>query len=198
MRLRWNQEEIIMKRIYSEMILKSMMSNNSEDIVKNILDYMETLNDDYSNVLMDIITGVEHRSVAILNSFKEQDLINAANNYIDKNFSSKKNVISVSMYIKPCYDSEFSTKPGFSIIVMYEYENKKKISKEKFEEYSNLKQEFFAKYHNKYVAEMKNFDAEKSTLYNFVGRCQECNDEDAVEVCKIDYNSYYVDIESNL
>lgn len=181
-----------MKRIYAEMILKGMMSENSESIVKNILDYMETLNDDNSNELMDIITGVEHRSVAILNSFKEQDLINAANNYVDKNFSSKKNVISVSIYGKPCYNSEFSTKPGFTILVMYEYENKKKISKEKFEEYSNLKQEFFAKYNNKYVADMNGFDADKSTLYNFVGRCQECNDEDSVEVHKMDYNTYYV------
>lgn len=185
-----------MKRFYSEMILKSMMSNNNEHIVNNILDWMETINDEKSNNFMDIITGASTRNKHVLECIKSDNdrLVKAAKEYMKKYYKNR-NVISLSITSEPFYDNDFSVIPVFIISAVYEYDNgsKKKISKEDAARFEDMKRDFAMDFNGKNVVDdTSEYESRRNKLYNFVGGCKEYSGEDAVEVVKIDYNTYTV------
>lgn len=185
-----------MKRIYSEMILKGMMSGNSDNIITNILNWMETINDDKSNNFMDIITGVSTRNKSVLECVKSDNdrLAEIAKEYMKKHYRSR-NVISLSIISEPFYDNDFSVIPAFNISVVYEYDNgsKKKVSKEDAARFEDMKRDFAMDFNGKNVVDdMSEYESRRSKLYNFIGGCKEYSGEDAVEVVKVDYNTYTV------
>lgn len=193
MRLRWSLEEIIMKRVYAEMILKGMMSENSESIVNNILNWMETIDERNSDNFMDIITGVTNRCKSSLKVDDKMFLVNAAKDYMKNNYSSKS-MISISITSELLYENEFSTTPSFKIFAVYnDNYNKKKISKEDYEKLEELKKQFAEKYNEKDIAGgFGEYESNRKELYNFVGNCKEYSGEGCVEVTRVDYNSYTV------
>lgn len=180
-----------MKRIYSEMILKGMMSNGNEAVINNILNWMETISDDKSNNFMDIITGVEKRNPDILKSFTENDIIDACERCVKKN--TTRNVLSVSAISEVSYNDEFSTRPTVVALYICEYKSNNKLSPEKASEFELLKAEFIKKYDRKIIMheERDEFDRKKSELYNFCSR-NSYDGEDAVEVNRADYNTITV------
>lgn len=181
-----------MKRVYAEMILKGMMSGNSENIIANILDWMETINDDKSNSFMDIITGVEKRNTTILKSLTENDIIDSCERAA-KN-STTRRVLSTSAISEVSYNDEFSTRPTVVSLYLYEYKSNNKLSPEKASEFELLKAEFIKKYDRKIImhgVERDEFDKKKSELYNFCSR-NSYDGEDAMEVNRVDYSTITV------
>lgn len=181
-----------MKRVYSEMILKGMMVENSEDIVNNILDWMDTISDEKSDAFMDIITGVERRNSGILKSFTEQEIIDACEKCVKENTTRK--VLSVSAISSVSYNDEFSTRPIIVALYLYEYKSNSKLSPEKASELEMLKAEFIKRYDKKIVTgygEKDEMEKMRSELYNFCSR-NAYDGEDAVEVMRADYNTCIV------
>lgn len=179
------------------MILKGVMAEGgSKNVINNILDWMETISDEKSDDFMDIITGVEDRNKKVLEHVKSDNdrLVEVAKEYMKKCYRSR-NVISLSITSEPFYDNEFSITPVFNISVVYEYDNgsKKKISKEDAARFEEMKRDFVRDFNGKNVVDnTSEYESRRSVLYNFVGSCKECSDENFVEVVKIDYNTYTV------
>lgn len=173
------------------MILRGVISSNSEKIINNILNWMETIDERSSDNFMDIITGVTDRCKDSLKVDDETLLVNAAKDYIKNNYSSKK-LISVSITSRLAYDDNFSIKPSFKISAVYnDCYNKKKISKEDLEKLEELKKQFAEKYNDKSIVEnIEEYEKDRKELYYFVGNCK--TEEEGVEISKVDYNTYTV------
>lgn len=181
-----------MKRVYAEMILKGMMSDGGEDIIHNILNYMETISNEKSDSLMDIIAGVEKRNPDILKSFTEQDIIDACVRYAKVNVT--RNILSVSAISSVSYDDDFSIRPVVTALYLYGYKGNNKLSPEKASEFESLKADFIKKYDRKVImddVEKDEFNKKRNELYNFCSR-NAYDGEDAIEVTRVDYNTYTV------
>lgn len=182
-----------MKRVYAEMVLKGIMSENSKSIVNNILDWMETISDEKSDAFMDIITGVEKRDINVPKSISERDIIEACNKEVKRN--TNYNVFSVTALTTPFYNGEFSTRPIVTALYMYEYKSSKKLSPEKSAEFEELKKKFTEEYNNRIISdnERDKLDKCKSILYNFCSN-NAYDGEDAVEVMRADYSTITVSL----
>ena len=173
------------------MILKGIMMSDSNKMINNILDWMETIENYKSDDFMDIITGVEPRNTNIPKSIPESDIIEACNKEAER--CTNYSVFSVTALTTPFYNGEFSTRPVVTALYLYEYKTNKKLSPEKAEEFNKLKRQFIEKYSDRIISdnERDRIDKEKSILYNFCSN-NAYEGEDAVEVNRVDYNTITV------